>query len=190
MKKTFFQVSIILYMALCLLLLIIAAAFYVLVDFLLNIETAELFDWLCAIAAIGMAIFLSYVFIQIARNRIVVNEKDIYVPAYWGKTHHVAQLSVRIRFDEIKAISIKSSTKNSNNEVPVHFVPMPYIVFECQSGEKKAINVLYYSKKQVVQIIDLAIERAKLLGNDLQNQSGKELLTEFLKHEKTVKNRK
>ena len=53
-------------MALCLLLLIIAAAFYVLVDFLLNIETVELFDWLCAIAAIGMAIFLSYVFIQIA----------------------------------------------------------------------------------------------------------------------------
>lgn len=72
-------------MALCLLLLIIAAAFYVLVDFLLNIETAELFDWLCAIAAIGMAIFLSYVFIQIARNRIVVNEKTYMYRPIGGK---------------------------------------------------------------------------------------------------------
>lgn len=68
---------------------------------------------------------------------------------------------------------------------------MPYIVFECRDGGQEAINVLYFSKKQAIKIIDLAIERAKALGNDLNSPTGEQILAEFLKHEKeSLKNKK
>lgn len=61
---------------------------------------------------------------------------------------------------------------------------MPYIVFDCKDGRQNAINVQFYSKKQIIIIIDEIKKRAKLMGNELHIKSGSEILLDFLKSQK------
>lgn len=190
-RKVFLQVSIILYAIIALFLAIIAGALYVVVEFFrLYIIGAGIFEWASLIAAIAAIIFLSYMIIRLMRNRIIIEESEIYVPAYWGKSDNKAQHELRIRYDEIENIVMIASNKNSLYKSVSHFFSMPYIIFNCKNGEQKAVNVLYYSKKQVVEIIDTSILRARENGNDLQISTGKELLRELLENEKNKRTRK
>ena len=57
---------------------------------------------------------------------------------------------------------------------------MPYIVFSCKNEQKQMINVYYYSKKQVAYIIDEIKNRALLIGNELQIESGMSIVLDFI----------
>ena len=57
---------------------------------------------------------------------------------------------------------------------------MPYIVFECNNSEQKAINVFYYSKKSIIKIIDEAIKRTAICKNLKEIESGDKVLENFL----------
>lgn len=74
-----------------------------------------------------------------------------------------------------------SSNNSLNKESKMIFTPMPYIIFECENDIKKAVNVFYYSKKQVVKIIDEIVNRAKISNNKKLLKSGNEIYTEFIK---------
>jgi hypothetical protein len=167
-KKVFFQISVILYIALALFLAIIAACVYVVIEFFTSlINNATALEWGYLVAAVGGFIFMAYTFIRLARNRIILNEMEIFVPENWGSKDHKIQYETHISYAEIKNIFIIYSDKNSLNKTSRWvFTPMPYIVFECENDKQKAINVFYYSKKQVVRIIDEAVSRAKNTKNN------------------------
>ncbi len=181
-KKVFFQISIILYIVLTLFLAVMAACVYVVIEFFTTlINNATALEWGYLVAAVGGFIFITYTFIRMARNRIILDEKEIFVPEDWGSKDHKIQFETHIPYFEIKSIFIISSDKNSLNKTSRWvFTPMPYIVFECENDKQKAVNVFYYSKKQVVRIIDEAVTRAKQLGNEIQVKTGQEILSEFL----------
>lgn len=179
-KKVFFQVSIILYIGLTLFLMIMAADVYVIVEFFITrIHNTTSFDWAGLVASIGGFLFMGYTIIRISRNRIILEREEIFVPENWGSNK--IQYETHIAYSKIQNIYIISSDKNSlNKKMRWVFTPMPYIIFDCNDGKQKAINVFYYSKKQIVKIIDESILRAKQLGNEMHSKTGTEIFSEFL----------
>jgi hypothetical protein len=107
------------------------------------------------------------------------------VPENLGSKDHKIQYETHISYAEIKNIFIISSDKNSLNKTSRWvFTPMPYIVFECENDKQKAVNVFYYSKKQVVRIIDEAVSRAKYTKNNANIKTGTAILSEFVEIQK------
>lgn len=95
------------------------------------------------------------------------------------------QHKIDVTYTEVQNIFLTASNRDSRGrEVKNVFVNMPYIIFECKNGSQKAINVYYYSKRQVIRIIDEFIQRAHEKGNFLCVNSGKKLLEDFLKDKK------
>lgn len=185
-KKTFIQISITLYSLLALLLTIVAAALYVVIEFIRSYnKIADALEWAGFIAAILAIILLAYLIIRLIRNRIVLEINNIYVPAYWGKNINKTQHKIKINYEEIQDIAIIASNKNSLNTAISHFATMPYIVFHCKDGSQNAVNIQFYSKKQVIAIIDEIKVRAAIMGNELQNiKTGTEILSDFLQSQK------
>ena len=185
-KRIFFQTSIILYIALALFLAIMAGCVYVVIEFFATlIDSATVLEWEYLVAAVGGFIFMAYTFIRMARNIIVLNETEIFVPENWGSNDHKIQYETHISYVEIKNIFMISSKNNSLNKTSRWvFTPMPYIVFECENDQKKAINVFYYSKKQVVRIIDEVISRTNKIKNNTIIKAGKEILSDFAEIQK------
>lgn len=189
MKRiVFFQKSIILSLVLSLLLIIVACAITGIVLVLQNIKNASIFDWVNLLCCILVAVIFGYKFIAMVKNRIILEEDKIFVPAYWGGRDVKLQYETEIKYSEIINIFIISSFKNSiNKSLKWVTLPMPYIVFDCQGDTQKAINVFYYSKKQIIKIIDRTKERAMFVGNKVNIKSGQEILFDFLETQKLKK---
>lgn len=134
--------------------------------------------WLALIAAIGTIGLFVPEFIHTARNRIVMLADKIYVPG--NKGERKIQHEVKLQYVNIKRIYLTASNKDSNGKsVFGVFVNMPYLIFEEYSGDTKAVNVYYYSKKQVSQIIDIVVVRANEQGNKLSVKNGLDLINDF-----------
>lgn len=185
MKKVFWQISIFLYIGILIFLGIAAAGVYVIVYFFVDINDKAVLDWIYLIVSIGAVLFCIYTIIRLGKNRIVLLETEVFVPKNGGRKGNRIQYETHIKYIEIKNIFITMSDKNSRGgESSWVLVPMPYIVFECTDGSQKAINVYFYTKKQVIKIIDLAIERAKLLGNNMDIKTGTDILLDFKENAK------
>ena len=185
MKKVFWQISIFLYIGILIFLGIAAAGVYVIVYFFVDINDKAVLDWIYLIVSIGAVLFCIYTIIRLGKNRIVLLETEVFVPKNGGRKGNRIQYETHIKYIEIKNIFITMSDKNSRGgESSWVFVPMPYIVFECTDGSQKAINVYFYTKKQVIKIIDLAIERAKLLGYNMDIKTGTDILLDFKENAK------
>lgn len=92
------------------------------------------------------------------------------------------QHKVDIEYKEIKDIILKASMKDSlGHNVEGVFVQMPYIVFICSDGRNKAINVYFYNRRQRIKIVDEAIRRANIAGNNLEIESGEILWKKYYK---------
>lgn len=179
-KRVFLQKSILIYICLLILLGMLAACICALI-YLLRQGLSDLKSWIVLVAAIWGGAFCIYTFIRMARNRIILLANEIFVPEQWGSKSYKTQYETHIAYTEIENIFITISAKNSlGGEASQIFTPMPYIIFECKSGQK-AINVYYYTKRQVIQIINMAIAQAKLLGNNLAI-NGESLMLDFLKN--------
>lgn len=135
--------------------------------------------WLALIAAIGtIGLFLPEL-IHLLQNRIVMLSDIIFVPG--NKGERKIQHEVKIQYADIKHIFLSASNKDSNGKsVFGVFVNMPYLNFEKYNGDTELINIYYYTKKQVAQIIDITIDRAIKQGNRLNSESGLELIREFI----------
>lgn len=185
-RRIYFQVSIILYIGLALLLAIIIAAIYYIVEFFKSIiNKASILEWLELLAAIGGFFYMSYTFWRIARNRIILDKNEIFVPGHIAPKDNKIQYETHIPYRDIENIFLVITEKNSLNKTSRFvFTPMPYVVFDCKDGSQKLVNVYYFSKRQVISIMDETISRAKLLGNDLKIKSGEEIYSEFKALEK------
>ena len=183
-KKVYVQNSIILYCCLLLFLTIMSLCVYAVVT-LVTQGINSFLKWIYLFFAIVVFLFMTYTFIRFARNRIILNQNEIYVPKNWGNKKQIIQFETHIKYEEISDIYLVMSTNNSlNKESKCLFTPMPYIVFECDNGIQKAINVYFYSKKQVVNIIDETIKRAKAVNNNRLLKGGNQILLDFIKLKK------
>lgn len=180
-KKVFVQKSIIIYCGLFLFLLIMGLSVYAI--FLIISQGINSFlRWVYLFSAIGVFIFFAYTFIRFARNRIVLKSDEIFVPENWGSDKQKIQFDTHIKYEEICNIYLTISTNNSLNKKTKWIItPMPYIIFECDKDTQKAINVFYYSKKQVITILNEIVERVKRLNKNRLVRSGNEIFSEFMK---------
>lgn len=83
-KKIFIQISLILYSIFALLLTIIAGSLYYVIEFIRSyIIIADIMEWIGFITAIIAIILITYLFIRLIRNRIVL-EKKIFLFLHIG----------------------------------------------------------------------------------------------------------
>lgn len=188
-RKVYFQISIILYIGLALFLAMMLACLYVVIEFLnVRIQNATAYEWLGFFAAIGGFLYMAYTFYRMARNRIILDKDEIFIPEHWGNKDNKIQYETHIAYKDIANIFLVITSNNSLNKT-AHwvFTPMPYVVFDCKDGSQKLINVFYYSKNQVVKIIDETIARSKETENELEIKTGTEILSDFLALQKKKK---
>lgn len=178
-NKVYFQKSIIFYFLIMLLLIFITSSIIAFIFVVKNLN--EFYNWLELAVICFVLVFLLYTLFRFTRNRIILGTNEVFVPEHWGNKNSKIQFETYIKYEEIKNIYLISSSNNSLNKNSKFIItPMPYIIFDCRDGSQKAINVYYYSKKQVINLIDNIIERAKSLNNDLNIKSGAEILSSFL----------
>lgn len=81
---------------------------------------------------------------------MALTETEIFVPEHWGGKDDKIQYKTHIPYAKIRNIFMIVSDKNSLGKIARWvFTPMPYIVFNCNQGEQKAINVFYYIKNKI-----------------------------------------
>lgn len=141
--------------------------------------------------AIGSVILLAcgiYVIVIFLKRKIVLDENWIYIPCDIKKSNSLLrkiQHETTIRYDEIQSIYLELRCTDTNNKpIPYCVTPMTNLVFVCQDGKEKVANLLLYSDKQIIFLLDYICEKVKEInGNVLFEMTGKELLQTFEKSE-------
>lgn len=146
------------------------------------------------IAIIGGLYFSSaplYYTIVLLFRAIIFTETEIYVPQQLAEKNYRKQYTAHVPYVKIKSIYAEYSEKNSLNEKFNHgdkytynLIKMQYIVFILDDGSEKRINVMFNTYRQIKKIVDLAVERAKILGNDCELASGEEIASALKELEK------
>lgn len=150
------------------------------------------YDWyyiIILLSAIIVGIVSSIYLLSFLKKKIILQDKEMIVCADMADKNGIflrrLQHKVIISYEEIQDVKLSSATTDSNGyQVKNVFVEMPYIVFVCKDKVQKLVNVYYYSKNQVVNIIDEVANRARAVNNELNLKSGAEILSAFLEERK------
>lgn len=121
--------------------------------------------------------------LRMVRQVIILKENEIYVPEEWGMSDENFQYEVSVLYTEIDHVFLRESTCDSNNKpVKRYWITLPnlYFVICCNNGKEKSINILLYSKKCRIKIIDEIINRAKLCGNKFTDEKGEDIYKTIL----------
>ena len=153
------------------------------------------YDWyyiIILLSAIIVGVVSSIYLLSFLKKKIILQDKEMIVCADMADKNGIflrrLQHKVIISYEEIQDVKLSSVTTDSNgHQVKNVFVEMPYIVFVCKSGIQKLVNVYFYSKNQVVNIIDEIANKARSVGNELNLKSGAEILSAFIEKEKNIK---
>lgn len=127
-------------------------------------------------------LYFGCLFIAFVSKKITIDDESITVKKdKFGKIVRVLQHQVNVNFGDITNVFLSVGLNDSHNKPAVDLAtPMPYIVLE--SKEKKhAVNVYYYSKKQIIDILNEIIQRAKAKGNLTNLVSGEKIYEKFEK---------
>ncbi len=143
-----------------------------------------LFGYFASICSIVMFFGALKTFLSFIKSRLIIDDKQISAPDDIGDERGTGlrkiQHKTTIYFDEIEDIYICAGTFDSRGKhIEGVFNAMPYLVFVCKNNKEKMINIYYFSKKQVIYIINEIIRRAAILGNCFQCDSGEEMLAKF-----------
>ena len=131
---------------------------------------------------VGSLLF-GFELLKTIRQVIVLKDNEIYVPEEWGMSDGRFQHEVCCPYNEIDHMYFRETTNDSNNKpVPRYWITLPkfYLVLCCKNGKEKSINILFFTKKVRIRIIDEIINRAKLHGNNFTDQTGEEIYKSFL----------
>ena len=133
----------------------------------------------------GILGFLLFGFelLRTVRQVIILRDKEIYVPEEWGMSDEKFQHEVCCPYNEIDHMYFRETTYDSNNKpVPRDRMTLSqlYLVLCCKNGKEKSINILFYTKKVRIRIIDEIINRAKQCGNNFTDQTGEEIYKSYL----------
>jgi len=185
LRKTLRPLSILWIVCMSLLWLPVPAAIWLLYDGIVNKfweGTLQNIVW-DAIAFAGAIVF-TILLLPLTNKKIVLDETEIFVPC--DKNKPVVQHETHVKYADIKNIHLVVRTTDSLNKTVGRVTPTPYIIYECYDNSQKAINVLYYSNRQTIRIIDESVARAKMIGNQLHVASGAEMLSRFYKLDKSL----
>lgn len=143
----------------------------------MNKFVGDLIEWVSFIFSIIAIIYISYLILRVSKRKIILYEDRIFVLEDVGSKDVKLQYELEIFFSDIQEILIKVDTRNSlNKSMRYVHTPMPYIVFVLSNGLEKRVNVYYYSKNQVIEVIDYIIKKKKVLSSIFSNKSGRELI--------------
>ncbi len=149
-------------------------------------EYEPLITIVVTICGILTGLCCSFAFYSFAIRKIEFNEDYLYVSKdKEDKSKSIIrrlQHEVKIEYQDIEKIALHSMTTDTkNHDLKFIFVSMPHIVIECKGGRKEMINVYFYTRKQVIHIIDEIVNRAIGNGNDLSKYCGQDMVFEFIK---------
>lgn len=182
-NRTFYQHSIILWAFLIFLLFLIGICLWVIIESI----RAQDFDWIGILCSVVVLCGASIVFFEFFRKKIVLTDKEIVVKGDKKLNGLLKKIQndLCVQYIFIKDIYLRISDNDSNNK-PINTMgtPIPYLVILNKGGEEEGISLLYYSKKQTIDLIDEIIARASANGNELNCLSGEEIVSEFLKKDK------
>lgn len=139
-------------------------------------------DWKFCVALLIALFFIVYcgcMLVSSISKKIIIEEKYIYVGKD-GFGLRVIQYEEKVEYADISDIYLTISSSDSRGKSNFGLVtPMPYLVLESSGGDTHAINVFYYTKKQVIGMIDEIIQRAKFQGNTVECESGQKVFDEL-----------
>lgn len=141
-----------------------------------------LINYIAIFGGIAGVLLFGFELLKMVRQVIILNDNKIYVPEEWGMSDEKFQYEVSVSYNEIDRVFLRETTCDSNNNsVKRHWITLPnlYFVMCCKNGKEKSINILFYSKKCRIKIIDEIINRAKLRGNDFTDEKGEDIYKSF-----------
>lgn len=142
-----------------------------------------LINYIAIFGGIVGFLLLGFELLRMVRQVIILNDNEIYVPEEWGMSDEKFQYEISVSYNEIERVFLRETTCDSNNNpVKRYWITLPnlYFVMCCKNGKEKSINILFYSKKCRIKIIDEIINRAKLHGNDFTDEKGEDIYKSFL----------
>lgn len=178
MKKTYYPKSITMYLTIIILLFFLLVAIYIIVIFLQDIiQIAKFKDWLAFISSMIATVYIGYVILRVVRRKIVLNKDRVYVSDDIGNKDIKLQYGLNLSLAQIEEVRLDINSNNSlNKKIRWVVTPMPNIVFKLSNSKEARINLYYYSKKQVIEIIDCIIQNKQLIERDFTNKSGQDLV--------------
>lgn len=102
--------------------------------------------------------------------KINLQEKDIYTFGDMMIKFEKVQYKCSIKYIDIKNISIIASMNNSKNQrIPARSIsvsmPIKYMEFVLSNGDKQRIAINYYTKKQVIKMLNYINMNMQYVGN-------------------------
>lgn len=174
-KKIFLQLSPIMFIFLLAILAVTGYFIFCIYElFAFKLAEEGAVGWVRFVLLLLFIAGLIYLFIRMAIGGVIFDKTEIRVLRNWGYKITKETRYTRIRYDQIKSISIDAVDGKS-------YRAEPYIVYKEYSGEKKYVNVYYYTKRQIILMIDMAVERAAMQGNIINIKNGKNLYDNYLK---------
>lgn len=112
---------------------------------------------------------------------IIINEKEIYCHGDGLPKFIKGQYKCKIRFEDITDIKIISSLKNSKNEKKKikWSYPRRFIKFSLNNGTQEGILIIYFSKKQIYNLLQKVLYSMNTCGNPVQLNIEKIMLDWF-----------
>ena len=186
-KKVYYQNGLrgLRYLGYALCLAIIGGFVFAIVWFFVGKMYASGQGWALFVGSLITIPIISFVFVRAVTLSIVLDADKIYVRRWLsgGRGRHYGQYDVRIPYTDIKKIFMVSSKVDENA-----YYESPLIVFERHSGGHQAkVNVQFYAKKRVIEIIDEVAKRAWRWQDEAEFKSGAEIFENYLHHKEHKK---
>ncbi len=146
-------------------------------------------NYVAILCSIVESLIFGFELLRTVRQVIILRDKEIYVPEEWAMSGEKFQHEVCCPYNEIDHMYFRETTYDSNNKpVPRYWITLPklYLVLCCKNGKEKSINILFFTKKVRIRIIDEIINRAKQCGNNFTDQTGEEIYKSYLTAKKKI----
>ena len=179
--KKYYPKSIMFYISLIFIIIVFIILLFSLYVLINNAENFKNIRYLTAFVALIIGIiYYIYKLLHLIIRSIDIYDDRVYVREDIGSKDIKLQYDTNILFNDIDEITMMISSNNSKNQY-MRFVitPMPYIIFHLKNGKKARINVYYYSKKQIINILDYIIGKVQVNNPEFQNITGIELIREL-----------
>lgn len=133
------------------------------------------------IITLFLLVYLICLFISLMSKKVIIDDEFIYVAQdRFEKILLSIQHETKIYYNDLSNIFLTFSSNDSRNKAVFGlFTPMMYIVLESKDNKSHAINVYYYTKKQIIEILNEIIHRSQLHGNLIAQESGEKIYDEF-----------
>lgn len=128
--------------------------------------------------------------IALSCKKIVLDVDAIRVEKDKRGGFRVLQHEINLPYADINSIEIVVSATDTNGEGQLGlFTPMPSIYMESDNAYKM-INVYFYSKKQIIEMLDEIIKRAQAVGKLLNCLTGEEIIKQAIDKYSLIKKKK